>query len=60
MRQPQKIQEFSWKYYFHGDRFMLSILGKLSGDPVNSGHCKVTPATYTQATIEQPGYATRF
>jgi hypothetical protein len=32
----------------------------LSGDSVNSGRCYVTPATYTNATIKQRGYATRF
>jgi hypothetical protein len=30
-----------------------------SDDSVNSGRCYVTPATYTQATTEQRGYATR-
>jgi hypothetical protein len=32
----------------------------LSGDSVNRGRCYVTRVTYTHATIEQRGYATRF
>jgi hypothetical protein len=32
----------------------------LRGDSVNSGRCYGTPATYTYATIDQRGYATRF